>query len=279
LKSIRVNPKLILNVITPKVMNIAIDHLNTALRTSTNARNHFEKKGQDDLTRFVYCGVQKISKLSLGLVRLYPQLTEENDEIEFSLGILIRSTLMDMILMMGARSIYQEYTSANHEEIKARLKDFALSVISDGTSHLIEEIYRSDQLTSEQKKEMSEKFAKMFGNVFDLSGEKPVRRKRFRFNLSDIYGNKHDSDLTADAVYNLYSYYSKYDHLSHWTSLSQQFPYEQRKGKLDLSIFLMTWHLRDILCIAYDFCDDYKSLLSYIEELNTQMQKGTESAD
>lgn len=79
--------------------------------------------------------------------------------------------------------------------------------------------------------------------------------------------------VTADTIYNLYSYYSKYDHLSHWTSLSQHIPFDKRKGKLGLSIILIAMHLRDLLSIAYDFDDEYKVLLPYINDLDRHLNE------
>jgi hypothetical protein len=67
----------------------------------------------------------------------------------------------------------------------------------------------------------------------------------------------------------LYTFWSKYDHLSHWTSLAKQIPFERRKGKIDLAIVIVLMQLRDVLVLSYDFDTNY----SYLEPLFNQIQE------
>lgn len=236
--------------------------------------HHFVNKEQDEVIRFVFCGIEKINKISLAFIRLYPQIEDSND-LEFSLGILARSVLMDMILTMGVKKIFFKYDGSNLTEVREEVKKYCYKIISDGTNHFIEEIYSSESLSQEQKEVQSIKFASVFHKAFDVVGEKPKLKKEFRYNLKGIYENSKDDKLvSAQAIYNLYSYYSKYDHLSHWTSLSSHFPFEYKKGKIELSIILILLHLRDLLAIACDYSDDYKVLLvNDTDELNNYLMR------
>jgi len=250
-----------------------LDHLSITHFTSKMTMNHFLNKVQDEMIRFVYCGVQKTSKVSIAILKLYPQI-KENEDLEFSLGILVRSVLMDMILAMGVKKIYLKYNGGNYELIKDEIKSYCFKVINDGTKHFLDEIDSSQKLSEKEKKEHFEKFTASFSNAFDFSSPKPKLKKEYNLRLAEIYYESKDSSfVTGEAIYNLYSYYSKYDHLSHWTSLSQKIPFEQRKGKLDLAVILIVMHLRDILSIAYDFDENYKVLLPYITDLNEHLKK------
>lgn len=249
------------------------EHLETIYITSKASQNHFINKSQDELVRFVFCGIQKISKISSALLNLYKDL-DDSEDLEFSIGILCRSVLMDMILVMGIKKIYFQFDGQNYEDIKEKIKVYSLKMINDGTKYFIDEIHSSEKLSEEQKKEYSLRFTSLFSKAFDHTGDKPKLKKDFNYKLIEIYKDSKDPKMiTGEAIYNLYSYYSKYDHLSHWTSLSQHIPFEQRKGKLDLSIILMVMHLRELLSIAYDFTDEYKILLPYIEELHKHLDE------
>lgn len=250
------------------------EHLNIVYKTSVLAEKHFVNKHQDELIRFVFCGVQKVSRISLAFLRLYPQLDYTRD-LEFSLGILSRSILMDMILTLRIKSICVNHPDNNFDELKVEVKAFCYTVIADGTNHIIDSIFSSTKLSDEEKKEQASKLASVFSKAFDFSGDRPKLKNEYKYSLGTI-GKKsqHPTLVTGESVVDLYSYYSKYDHLSHWTSLSStHIPYERRKGKLDLSIILMLMHLRDLLSIAYDFDKDYKILIPYMSDLQKHLDE------
>ena len=249
-------------------MNKIYEHLNLISSTSLITMPFFTGKSQDELVRFVYVGVQKVSKISLAFLRLYEQV-EDSEDLEFSLGILSRSIMMDIILMMGFQKILLQYTGNNYEEVKAEIKEYCLKIIADGTTHLIEQIHDSDIFSDKEKNEVAVRLASNFTNAFDFSTNEPKRRKGFKLIHSTIYEESKGLNVEMNkTIYHLYHYYSKYDHLSHWTSLFDNIPFAHRKGKLDLSILLMGEHLQKLLALAYDFAEEYKDLLPHIENLS-----------
>jgi hypothetical protein len=248
--------------------------LNVTLKSSTLSRNHFVNKNQNEVERFVFAGIEKTRKISSTILRLYSEMND-NNEVEFSLGILVRSLLMDIILVLKIKKLYADYEGIISDEFKSDLKTCCYKIISDGTSHFIEEIFASENLSTEDKKEFSSKFVSIFPEAFDTSSEKPKLYKDFRTSLKGIYeSSKHPKLVNRETIYNLYSYYSKYDHLSNWTPLSFHFPFEERKGKLDLSIILIAMHLKDLLLIASEFDNEYKVLMPHIIELENSLKDG-----
>ncbi len=249
-------------------MNKIMAHLNFVSSTTLMTIPFFEYKVQDELIRFVYVGIQKVSKISLAFLRLYEQV-DESEDLEFPLGILSRSIMMDMILMMGVQKISSKYTDHNYDQIKAEIKAYCLKVIADGTKHLIDQVNESENLSDREKNEISIKLASTFPSLFDFTNTLPERKKGFTFLLANIYKESKDLKIEINKeIYHLYDYYSKYDHLSHWTSkLQNENPFQVRKGKLDLSILLIGTHLQNLLALAYDFIDGCKGLLPHIENL------------
>lgn len=114
-------------------------HLSLIFKISTNVQQHFIAKHQDANIRFVYCGIQKVQKVSRTFLMLYHQL-DDNDELEFSFGILTRSILMDMILMLKLKSIVSSYEQVS-EELKEAVKKFCYSVVVDGAKYELDTIY------------------------------------------------------------------------------------------------------------------------------------------
>jgi len=260
-------------------MNKIMRHLNLVSSTTLITMPFFDGIGHDELVRFVYVSIQKISKISLAFLKLYEQVDESVD-LEFSLGILSRSIMMDMILTMGVQKITLKYNGNNCDEIKEELKKYCLKVIADGTTNLIEQIHESDTLSDKEKSEVSIRLASNFKNVFDFSFNKPKRKKEFKLIQREIYEESKVLNIEMNTtIYQLYDYYSKYDHLSHWTSLFEHIPFAHRKGKLDLSILLMGLHLQKLLALAYDFADGYKGLLPHIEYLGKHMKENSAEED
>lgn len=180
---------------------------------------------------------------------------------------------MDMILLMHVKKICTEYDGNNFEIVKEKIKEYCLKVLNDGTKYFLDEIDSSENLSAIQKKEYSAKFISKFSKAFNQGNGKPLLKKGYYMKTSEIYNISKDSHVSNEAIYNLYNYYSKYDHLSHWTSISGKIDFKDRKGKLDLSINLMLFYLRDLLSIALDFADNFQMLSSYIDDLQNELEK------
>jgi hypothetical protein len=259
-------------------MNKIMEHLNIVSLTTLITMPFFEGKAQNELVRFVYVGIQKVSKISLAFLRLYEQV-DESEDLEFPLGILSRSIMMDMILVMGLQKISEQHNGINHDEIKSEIQKYCLKIISDGTEHLINQIKETENFSEDEKNKISLKLASTFPAVFNFSSNVTRREPEFKKDsLATVYKeSKHLNQEVNKTVYHLYDYYSKYDHLSHFTSLFQNYTsFEIRKGKLDLSILLMGTHLHKLLALAYDFADGYKELLPSIENLGNHIKENFE---
>jgi hypothetical protein len=261
-------------------MNKIYEHLNLVSSTSSIAMRFFEGKNQNELDRFVYVGIKKISKISLAFLRLYEQV-DESENLEFSLGILSRSIMMDMILVMGLQKISAQHDGSNHDEIKSEIKKYCLKVISDGTEHLINQIKETENFSEDDKNKISLKLASTFPAVFNFLSNVTRREPEFKKDsLANVYKeSKHLNQEINKTIYHLYDFYSKYDHLSHWTSEFDKIPFEIRKGKLDLSILYMGYHLKNLLAIAYDFADGYTSLLPLIQSIEKSEKEKFDNED
>jgi len=258
------------------ITTLTKDNLSLIIAQSGGALEHFYNKNQDDLVRFVFCALEKMHKVSKGINRLYPHL-EEDEELEFPIGILVRSQMMDCLMVQHLKhTVFVEadkHPQPSKEALKATVKGICYKLINAGTNSLIGEVYLSENLTDQQKSEIAKKFASRFPQAFDLTSERPKQTRGFQITIKDLYlQSNHSALITRDKIYNLYTFYSKYDHLSDWTSLAKRIPFDQRKGKIDLSVMLMMNALRDLLAIVSDFDPDYAALQASCLTVHTGLE-------
>ncbi|WP_143306157.1 hypothetical protein [Chitinophaga vietnamensis] len=252
----------------------SLQHLTIIKGISLLARNYFSSKNQDTILRFVFCGVEKARKITIAIEKLYHEL-DTDTEMEFPLGILIRSMMMDSLMVIRIKNSVFSYSGTDRNELVCMVNDLCYKFISDGTENFITEIFNNGNLTEVDKEIRAKKFARLFPEAFDLSLAKPKLKRGYKVVIKDLYKEStHPSLITKDQVYDLYSFYSKYDHLSHWTSLSKDIPIENRISKINTGIVLMVFQLRDLLLLAYDFNSDSKEFLRpHIERLENHLHE------
>lgn len=249
-------------------------HLGFVYKTIINSKNHFLNKNQNDLVRFVFCGLEKTERITRTFLLLYPNVSETFEDLEFSMGILGRSLLMDMILVMKVKHIISTH-EGDTNELKKVVKQFCYSVVFDGAKNVINQVKADKRISKEKRDDFFKSIDNEFPNAFDFSNDKPKVKTGIDINLSSFCRDCQDTELTEKStICFLYSYYSKYDHLSHLTSkLSAEILFKDRKEMLDRVILLMVLHLRDLLSIAFDFEEEYKILAPYIKEIEQHLKE------
>lgn len=262
------------NELGPKRFSeLSVKNLKILLSASGNAIEILKRKDQNEISRFVYCGVLKLYKIIFSINLIYPCL-DKYHELEFSIGISLRSLMMDNLLLLNIVHHICQYRDENpgfeFDDLKEIVRGLCYKIIADGTNNFINDVFNNEKLTEEEKMERYQKFANQFPNAFDMTPIKPKLKKEFRIDLSKMYlESKHPLIVNREEVYDLYSYYSKYDHLSHYTGMSDAIPFERRKGRVDLAILLNLLYLRNLISISFDFQKDTKELeniLNYLQE-------------
>lgn len=251
--------------------------INSIYSNSSNALPYFVNREQKEIVRYTYCGIEKVNKVFRTFQLLYPSLDNSSD-VEFSLGIIARSLLMDMILMMGAKKITSQANEENFDTVKIELSNYSYKVLNDGTEYFIQEIYSSSQLSENEKREKAEKFASLFPKAYKLDGPKPKILDEYRLNLKKILKEvKEEAFFGKDQIKNLYAYYSKYDHLSHYTGLVTNSSIELRKGKIKTCIVLTAMYLYDLLVLGFIWGENLQNLKPIILNVKNCIENLEES--
>jgi hypothetical protein len=182
---------------------------------------------------------------------------------------------MDMILMLKLKSLIISHNEISEELIQI-VKKFCYSVIVDGAKYELDNIFYNEKITEVDKQKSYQIIDKIFPNAFDFSKEKPKLKLTsvMKISLSNFCQESKDQNHNEhERICSLYFYYSKYDHLSHLSSLlPSELSFERRKKMFDSTVVLIVMHLRDLLATAHDFNNRYKILLPYIEEIEMHLK-------
>lgn len=137
---------------------------------------------QTAITRFVWCCVDKVFLCTSSLKMLIP-LVETNDDLEFFVGIILRSMLMDSILIQRVVGMISDHTKNEQIDVTtayAAIDEQCLIYLADGTIKLIDMLYNDERIPQDQKIIVCRNIANKFPDAFDTSGNKPVRNAKFK---------------------------------------------------------------------------------------------------
>lgn len=252
------------------VQTIGLENLLVAiLKATVDCYPSLTNRSQDELLRYIFCGLDKTAKVVQGIIPLYSMLPI-NPDLEMPIGILSRSLLMDAILHMEAKSIASKADDSNFETVKSELKKFCYKLLNEPTDRFVNAIYDMTHLSEQQKSDMASRFVAPFSLAFEISNGRPKLLKDYKLESLSKIAKKYRSGGTdiPDAIFNLYDLYSKYDHLSHFTGLANLISHKHRENKVRLSILLIGMYVRDLIVLGIIFDPSLESLLPALKELD-----------
>ncbi len=226
---------------------------------------------QNVIARFVYCAIQKLNKVNSTIQLLYPKLSP-NSDLEFSIGILLRAVLMDCIQANHLAFIIQNDVNKSSEDVFADLRKKSISFTSDGIENVINKLNSERNIDIEKTELIIQNILNLFPDVvnFNTNENRYSKKKEYKFKLFNLYNDsKSEQFPEREDAYKMYSFYSKYDHLSNFTTVIQNSSdYSLRKNKIDHSIKLFTLHLRLLLFIGivYGEKNDLNSCLKVLDD-------------
>lgn len=240
------------------------------------AEERYHNQDLDETDKYIATGLIKINKIASGLLHLYPQL-DQVTALEFTIGISLRSALMDSIQVLHLVHLLKAGEAAGHNanNVAETLRDCCFKYNCDGTQYIVNQIHSEDGHTDEEKQELFETCIGLFQRAFKnipTDGSKPTFDDSYTVKLNKLYKQAESSKISRyPIVYGLYCHYSKYDHLSHWTLKADQIDHSTKIEYLQTGIELILMHLRDMLLISrfnsyIKLNDLYNRLTAYLDE-------------
>lgn len=140
-----------------------------------------------------------------------------------------------------------------------------LLYVADGTNKLIDMLYEDETIPLKTRIEVCRNMANQFPNVFDTNNNKPKLSPEFNnVVLHNEYTFISNKQKKHKIIYNNYKIYSKYDHVSHWSSEFRNIPLKNRHIRIESSLSMIILSMRELLKLPYLFGVDLKKEISDI---------------
>ncbi len=235
-------------------MNVAKDHpailyqrmnkrLDFVIDGTEKLTKHFDQSGMDDHIRtFCILVLDRLNFASEGIKALMPSFLQ-NTKLEYTIGIIIRSIILDNLILMNAVKIVSE-ANVNTDNLDTynKLNQFCLEHLSDGLNKTFNYI---DKVKGELD---SQKISNIYSNFYNANqhyfepyshdGTRPILKSKANSVASKLHANlKETTNLSkAASIYEIYVYYSQYDHFGSVFYIFSRFPIEDKIRMMDNAI-------------------------------------------
>ncbi|MBS1916678.1 MAG: hypothetical protein JST87_10370 [Bacteroidetes bacterium] len=211
-------------------MNTTKKILEFSIKKSNEISHLFHGAKRDNVMFFSLSMLDRLNFSSHSLKMLINDI-ERNTKIEYSCGIILRSVLLDyMILLNGVNILLTE-----NKNVSKSLYDYCSTWLADSIRHTIENIAI---LYAQHSKETRNK---MYINLINRNpdffekysedGNKPKLKIAKPSNVEKLFNILQSSELKTEAkIYEAYLYYSKYDHFG---QMFYELSRENFQGRLD----------------------------------------------
>lgn len=197
-------------------MESIFKRLDLVIEFTEKTTKYFDGRERNEIMLFGMCMLERLNFACEGLKVLLNQFTI-NTKLEYSAGIIIRSLLLDHLIVMNAMEVYGIYKDGN-DRFAAEMKAFCLMMLSDGVKNTLEyfENYKT-KVSPEIMKKMYVNLVASNPECFEEyanDGSVPVLKTKEFISPKKLYHKlKNSRDLNKYAsAYEAYLYYSKYDH-------------------------------------------------------------------
>ena len=173
-------------------------------------------------TQFFCIGLlERLTSSSLALKTLLLQINA-NPSLEFACGIILRSALLDTLIVLNLYNILKDNEASNKTEAEKEqiLNDFCNTMLSDGLKNTLEYIKTAKDLnliTEQQLKDTFKNFTashQIFFEPYANDGSMPVLKINKYYSPKELFKKLTNSRNLKELskIYDSYLFFSKYDH-------------------------------------------------------------------
>ncbi|HEX2628229.1 MAG TPA: hypothetical protein VHM26_04440 [Chitinophagaceae bacterium] len=197
-------------------MEKIFSRLNFVIDESNEITKHFDRKELDNITMFCMCMLDRIRFSSEGLNPLLAKL-ETNPMMDYPAGIIIRSALLDYLIVLNAFEIYGRNIS-DPKVCHAELDKYCLMMLCDSVRNTMEYFQTLEgQIDKDVLNTMYKNLVAMNSRCFEDyadDGSVPkIKIKEYRSPKQLLSVLMSSKDLKRfKNIYEAYLFYSKYDH-------------------------------------------------------------------
>lgn len=201
-------------------MQDIFDHLDFTISHVEKTNQYLNGKQLNSIQFFSATLLERLSKAAKGLKVLLSDINN-NQDLEFSCGIILRSSLLDILIVQNLYKILIENeasakTEAEKEEI---VKEFCDKMLADGLENTVKYIKAARDvniINQQQLADTYKNFVKNYSKFFEpYANDGTVPKPKYTFISPDkLFKNLANTPKLKELskIYDSYLFFSKYDH-------------------------------------------------------------------
>lgn len=202
-------------------MQKTLDHLDFIAEHIYRTEKYLDKKEIDSIQ---FCCIGLLSRLRLcstGLRSLLSNINS-NPSLEFSCGIVLRSSILDSLI---ALNIYRllleaEKSQGTTEEKRSIVKEFCDEILSDGLKQTVKYVRTAYEMNIIDQQKMTDTFVNFtkshqrFFHTYPGDGSLPIVKINKNHGPIDLFKTLANTPelQSLSKIYDTYQFFSKYDH-------------------------------------------------------------------
>jgi hypothetical protein len=213
-------------------MDNMFKRLDFVITESEDITKHFDKKELEEVTMFCMCMTDRLNFSSESLKILMNNFLI-NTKVEYSCGIIIRSVLLDYLIVLNAIELFDK-NSNDPKKLYTELNEYCLMMLCDSVRNSLEYFESlEDQIPKDILNNMYNNLVSMNSKCFEpyaYDGSKPIIRSKSYKSPKQLFNTLLTSKSLKryKSVYEAYLFYSKYDHFGQmFYGLSRRKPIDQ----------------------------------------------------
>ncbi len=220
-------------------MKRTFEQLDFIIRQTNEIAVHFDKHEPNNISMFSMC---MLDRLNFGAesLKILLERVEQKPQVDFGSGVIIRSLLLDYLIVLNAFEIFERNLS-NSTSFENELKEYCLMMLCDSVRNTLE-YFNSlrgnvpDALLTKMYKNLVASNPNCFEGC-DENGQPLIKIKKYKSPKKLFETLMNSKSLKKfRGIYTAYLYYSKYDHFGNiYYGLSRQSK-EQQKSFIQISI-------------------------------------------
>lgn len=201
-------------------MQDIFEHLDFTIAHIEKTNQYLNGNQLNSIQFFSATLLERLSKTAKGLKVLLVDINS-NQDLEFSCGIILRSSLLDILIVQNLYKILveNEESSLTEPEKEATVKEFCNQMLADGLENTVKYIKAAKDvniITQQQLADTYKKFVKNYQKFFEpYANDGTVPKPKYSFISPDkLFKRLANTPKLKELskIYDSYLFFSKYDH-------------------------------------------------------------------
>lgn len=201
-------------------MHDIFDHLDFTINHVEKTNQHLNGKQLNSIQFFSATLLERLSKAAKGLKVLLSSINS-NQDLEFSCGIILRSSLLDILIVQNLYKILieNEESTKSEAEKEAIVKDFCDKMLADGLENTVKYIKSAKDVNIINQQQLADTYKNFVNNYQKFfepyANDGTIPKPKYNFISPDkLFKQLANTPKLKELakIYDSYLFFSKYDH-------------------------------------------------------------------